>query len=988
MICQQQKLVNTFFSKVIFTEDLIRGFAMKVNPEIKKKILLLSCLTILIISLPLAAFMSNGNSTKDTTRADFKIDEAEVLERTDKLSHIQFSENIGQIENEDILFYGMIPGGTIGFAESKIFLMMEGNEGVTTLTFVGAANIAPQAIEEIEHRTNYFLGERGTYENVKSFQSVVYHDLWTGIYLLYKATEEGAKYEFEVSPGVDPDNIQIRVDGNGLLNVDQDSVRIEIKEEYFVDDGLLVTQGNTRIASSFKQIDEFTFGFDLDQYDRTKKLVIDPLMYSTYVGGNSNDNSPQIGVDDDGNVYVVGYTDSTNFPTLNGYNDTLWGSLDIFVFKLDPTGMNLIYSTYIGGELDETMDSMVIDIDGNVYVTGTTGSQNFPVTQDALNSTHNGFLDIYVLKLNSTGNGLDYSTYYGGTDEDTADSIALDSNGNVYVLGATKSADFPTKNAYDDTWNLNYDFVAFKLNSTMTKVEYSTYIGGSGTDYADVIDVDNSGNMYILGSTNSVDFPTTPNAYNTSTNGGLDMVVTKLNSTGDGLEYSTYIGGSAWEGGDWIVTDSLGNAYVIGTTASTDFPTVNPYNDTHSGLNDVCVFKLNSTGNGLDYSTYIGGSQDDGGRVIRVDSQGCAYLAIDTDSANFPIVSAYDSSYNGDVDVGIAKLNSTGNGLDFSTFFGGSDEDSPMGMVLEPEGTLYVSGITSSSTDFPLLNPYDYTHNGARDVFVFKLVTDETNPTLSSPQDLTYTIKDTGNQIQWSASDSNPCRYRLTFDGMIGEWVDWSGGTITINVDGLESGVYTCTITVEDSFGNYNQDSVVVTVLADESTPDIDSPEDVQYELGETGAQIQWNVGDRSPDMYKIVQNRLFQEDIVLEYSTWVNGTITISVDNLTVGVYTFTLTVYDGDGNSARDVVLVYVVDTVDPEISSPADIEYEESISGESIDWIVSDHSPESYEITRNGISIIAGAWDGCNISIDVGSLFHGEYIFTLVVHDASGN
>jgi len=961
---------------------------MKGKSKVQKRVLLLLCLSILVISFPLAVFLSEGISNNDTTQAFTVTDDSELLEMATEASQVQFLENVGQIGNEQILLYGSIPGGSIGFAESKIVLMMQGHNDITTLSFVGASDVVPEGIGEKNQKNNYFLGDRGSFENVRSYHSIIYHNLWPGIDLIYKATADGAKYQFDVLPCADPANIQICVSGDASLLVNEDSVRIETRGDHFVDEGLVAFQGDSEIQAAFVQIDDAIFGFELGEYDRSMKLSIDPLLYSTFVGGSSTENDPIMAIDDDGYIYVAGETYSSDFPIKNAFNDTLWGITDIFVFKLDPTGTNLIYSTFIGGAQFEGADDIEIDSSGNVYVVGMTFSTDFPVTGDALNGTSLGGYDAVIFKLNSTGNGLEYSTYFGGSDNDTTNSILLDADGNVYVYGRTESTDFPTKNALNDTINGNYDLFVLKLNSTMTGVEYSTYLGGTLIEFADVIDLDDNGNVYILGSTSSIDFPTTPGALNTSSNGAPDVVVCKLNATGNGLIYSTYIGGSNWDSANYLVADSFGNVYVVGVTECDDFPTKNALNDTRNGLNDAFVFKLNATGNGLLYSTFLGGTVDDSARVLCVDPQGNAYIALQTDSPDFPVVSAYDSSLNGATDMAIVKLNSTGNGLTFSSYFGGEGEEMPRDMILVSEDTFYVCGETSSIQEFPILDAFDYSQNGGDDVFIIKYSTDENNPTLSSPQDITYTYKDTGNQIQWSASDSNPSRYRITIDGFASQWTNWAGGTITANVDGLDPGAYSYTLTVEDTIGYSNRNTVVVTVLEDTTAPIIDSPNNTDYELGETGFEIDWHVGDRSPDSYSIVRSQYDQGDVLVEYATWTNGTISFSLNNTPFGVYNFTLILYDENGNSARDTVMVSVLDTTAPEINSPADVDYMEGFSGETIGWIVSDLSPESYEITRDGIIIVAGSWDGSNIIIDVGSLVEGVYTFTLTVLDASGN
>ncbi|MGY5878928.1 MAG: SBBP repeat-containing protein [Candidatus Thorarchaeota archaeon] len=954
----------------------------------RKQLLVLSCLALLVISLPLSAAMSDQAQNVVEKDEGVLQEDSAIVEKATQLSNTHFLQNNGQIGIDRIQFYSVMPGGSIGFAESEILLIMQDNEEIATLTFLGANNVAPKGISENSQTSNYFLGDRGSYQNVASYQRIMYHNLWDGIDLIYKTTPEGVKYQFDVMPGANPSIIQIQVDGSGTLLIDEESVKFETMGENFVDEGLVAIQGDERIQASFSKIESNTFGFEVGAYDHSAKLIIDPLLYSTYIGGSGGVSNPVMAIDDEGYIYVAGTTDSSDFPIVNGFNDTLWGIQDIFIFKLDPTGTNLIYSTYVGGSEFESAESIAIDGNGNVYVAGDTFSSDFPTTDDALNNTYNGLYDAVVFKLNSTGNGLEYSTYYGGSQIDRTNTILLDNDGSVYVFGRTESPDFPTKNALNYTLNGGYDLYVFKLNSTMTGVEYSTYLGGIDDEFADNIDLDDNGNIYILGSSASLDYPTTPGALNTTSNGEPDIVVSKLNSTGNGLIYSTYVGSADWDAGNYLVANPTGDVYVVGVTESTDFPTLNAYNDTSNGLNDAVVFKLNATGNGLLYSTYLGGSVDESPRVLCIDSQGNAFIALVTDSPDFPVVSAFDNSLDGATDIAIVKLNSTGNGLDFSSYFGGEDEDKPTDMILIPNGIFYVCGETSSVQDFPLMGAYDYSFNGGDDVFILKYAIDESSPSINSPQNIVYTYKDTGNYIQWLVSDPNPARYQLTINGYTGQWQTWDGGSLSFNIDNLDTGVYTYTLTVEDTIGHSNQDTVVVTVLPDTTAPNIDSPIDAEFELGTSGLDIIWNVGDRSPDGYTIEVIQSSQTSILMEYSSWVNGTISFSLDDLAYGIYNVTLTVFDENGNSVNDTVEVTVVDTHDPAISTPSDITYVEGTSGETIDWVVSDLSPYSYEITRNGTTVAEGTWDGSSISIEVGSLSPGVYTFTLVVRDAAGN
>ena len=314
-------------------------------------------------------------------------------------------------------------------------------------------------------------------------------------------------------------------------------------------------------------------GFEVAAYDTAKPLVIDPiLVYSTFLGGSSDDYGGGIAVDTSGNAYVMGDTNSTNFPTTPGaFRTTKGGSSDAFVTKLNLTGSALVYSTYLGGSSDDYGQAIAVDTSGNAYVMGNTISSDFPTTPGAFQTTYGGGSDAFVTELNPAGSALVFSTYLGGSNTEYGGGIALDTSGNAYVTGYTNSENFPTTpGAFQTTKNgteFSGDAFVTKLNPAGSALVYSTYLGGSGSAELNArIAVDTSGSAYVTGQTDSIDFPITAAAFQTTIGGGLDSYVTKLNLTGSALVYSTYLGGSSIEYGAGIAVDTSGNAYVTGYT--------------------------------------------------------------------------------------------------------------------------------------------------------------------------------------------------------------------------------------------------------------------------------------------------------------------------------------------------------------------------------------------------------------------------------------
>ena len=390
------------------------------------------------------------------------------------------------------------------------------------------------------------------------------------------------------------------------------------------------------------------------------------LLYSTYLSGSFTDGFSDIysvgnaiAVDFLGDAYITGSTSSSDFPVTPGAFQPVFASKNLpkanaFVAELSPRGDALVYSTYLGGNRFDVGFGIAVDSSGNAYVSGETGSTNFPVTPNGFQTTFAGGTttggaqptDAFVTKLNAAGSALAYSTYLGGSGDEYAAGIAVDASGNAYVTGATSSTNFPTNAPFQAVYGGGpEDVFVTKLNAAGSLLVYSTYLGGSGDDHAAGIAVDASGNAYVTGTTTSTNFPTNA-PFQTAYGGGPeDVFVTKLNPAGSALAYSTYLGGSGDDYAAGIAVDASGNAYVTGTTTSTNFPTNAPFQAAYGGgPEDVFATELNAAGNGLVYSTYLGGSGDDFGGGIAVDNSGSGYLTGGTSSTNFPLSSPLQST--------------------------------------------------------------------------------------------------------------------------------------------------------------------------------------------------------------------------------------------------------------------------------------------------------------------------------------------------------
>jgi hypothetical protein len=422
---------------------------------------------------------------------------------------------------------------------------------------------------------------------------------------------------------------------------------------------------------------------------------------------------------------VTGQTYSTDFPTRNPLQGKYADQTDAFVFKLTASGDALVYSTYLGGSNGDSAAAIAVDSSGDVYVTGATSSPDFP-TLDPIQANFRGNNDVFVAKLNAAGNALVYSTFLGGSSDishsgyDAGYGIAVDSSSSAYVTGVTTSTNFPTVNPIQATHaGGSSDAFISKLNAAGSGLVYSTFLGGARDDYSHQIAVDSSGNAYITGSTDSPDFPTM-NAFQTAYGGGNnDAFVSELNFEGSALVYSTYLGGTDNDAGTGITVDSSGNAFVTGLTYSTGFPIHNPLQGSNAGAQDAFVAKLNAAGDALEYSTYLGGRFNEYGAGIAVDPSGSAYITGYTNSTDFPTHNPLQGSKTGAQDAFIAALDPQGS-LVLSTYLGGTGGDSGSSIAVDGSGYVYLTGSTSS-TDFPTLNPLQPALAGINpDAFVAK----------------------------------------------------------------------------------------------------------------------------------------------------------------------------------------------------------------------------------------------------------------------------
>ena len=613
-----------------------------------------------------------------------------------------------------------------------------GREETIRVSFVGANNEARlEGQEEQEAKFNYFRGsDPGKWVSAApSFKKVVYRDLYPGVDLVVSGQKGKIKGEYVVRPGSDPETICLKYDGAKALRVNaKGQLEIQTSSGMLIEDvptSYQLSAGTKRaVKAGYHIAADDTVRFQVGAYRRNADLVIDPLAFSTFLGGNSSDQGNAITMDVLGNTYVVGYTWSSDFPTTGGaFDESYNGLADVFISKVTSTGNMVLYSTFLGGSGEDRGYGIGLDGVGNIFVTGVTTSSDFPTTAGAFDTGFNGAGDVFITKLNSSGSTLLYSTFLGGSADDFSMGLKVDGSGAVYVTGFTASTAFPTTaGAFDTSHNGGWDAIITKLNSSGSALLYSTFLGGSNTDQAGGIAVDGNGNAAVSGYTASTAFPTTAGAFDTSYSGGAqDAFVTELNSSGSALLYSTFLGGSNTDQASGIAVDGNGNAIISGYTYSTDFPTTAGAFDTSQdgGTQDAFITRLNASGSALLYSTFLGGSGNEMGYQVGLDSSGNAYVSGYTSSSDFPTTSgAYDTSYNGGTsDAFISKLNSSGSALLYSTFLGGAGSEYALGLFVDLYRHVYLTG-TTDSADFPTTSGvFDMSYGGGYDSFVTKLAT-------------------------------------------------------------------------------------------------------------------------------------------------------------------------------------------------------------------------------------------------------------------------
>lgn len=723
-----------------------------------------------------------------------------------------FEPSVGQIggqSDESVSFFSRGAGYDLFLTKEGAILSLQQKQlkgGSNVVLHMQLPGARPDTVitgtDQLPGKTNYLRGNdsKKWNLNITNYAKVRYKNIFDGIDLVYYGNQGQLEYDFLVAAGADAKAIHlafkgargIRVDrhtGDLVVNMGQGIQDVRFRRPVAYQEEAKPGAGKHFVAANYTLDARNRVSFQLGAYDHRKTLLIDPtLSYSTYLGGSSNDYGASIAVDSSGSAYVTGYTNSITFPVTAGAFQTTCGggcsgtTVDAFVTKLDPTGSSIIYSTYLGGAGNDYGNGIVLDAAGNAYIVGQTFSTDFPTTAGAFQTSCGGGScakgDAFIAELNSTGSALVYSTYLGGSSVNQGNGIALDAANNAYLTGYTQSLDFPTTpGAFQTSCSCSKNSSVFvtELNSAGTALVYSTYLGGNNVDVGYQIALDSSNNAFVTGYATSTNFPTTAGAFQTTIAANKAAFVTKLNPTGSALVYSTYLGGSSSilntpceACGTSIAVDSAGNAYVCGLTAESTFPiTPGAYQSVFMSTtkgHDAFITKLNPTGTALVFSTYLGGTQDDGATGIGLDASGNVWLKGNTQSSDFPVTpGAFQTVLGGLFDSYVAELDPTGSQLLYSSYIGGSGTEfggatRVLALDNQTPPNVYLTGYTNS-TNFPTTaGSFQPASAGANDAFVSKFSPspnvglapvslgfgNQNDGTTSPPQSVTLT--NTGNQ--------------------------------------------------------------------------------------------------------------------------------------------------------------------------------------------------------------------------------------------------
>jgi len=907
--------------------------------------------------------------------------------------------------------------------------------------------------DELPGYVNYYLPScpEGI-TNLKSYRVVRVKDVYPGIDWVFRYDADGnLHHEFVVKPEGNPDEIKLKVKWADVkLSDDGSEIILSTPVGDILDGSIYAYEGDKRVKVNYV-FDNGLLAYDVRGWSRNENLVIDPplaRLWATYYGGNSIDWAKSVATDPQGNVYVVGHTLSTNFPVYDPgggayYQGSNAGYYDAFILKFNSGGVRL-WATYYGGSHGDYANSVATDPQGNVYVVGGTYSTNFPVYDQGGGAYYqeSGNLDAFILKFNSSGVRL-WATYYGGNHGDYASSVATDPQGNVYVVGRTHSTNFPVYDpgggAYYQGSRAGYeDAFILKFNSGGVRL-WATYYGGSSVDWASSVATDPQGNVYVVGYTRSTDFPVYDPGdgayYQGSFAGYDDAFILKFNFRGS-RQWATYYGGSGDERAYSVATDPQGNVYVVGWTCSLDFPVYNPrscahyrrslvglakffynllvlsgayYQRSNAGYRDAFILKFDSSGV-RQWATYYGGSSVDDASSVATDPQGNVYVVGKTYSSDFPVYKlrgTYPYKSRACIDSGdvfILKFNPRRIKLQWATYCGGSSVEDASSVATDLQGNVYVVGQTWS-TDFPVYNPsggayYQGSNAGIYDVFILKFMV-SAGPTLKEPA-RGQILSTSPVHFAWKSFNIfgayTNYQLQVSTDSSFNSNLSYQTADTVYSVN-LSDGVYYWRVRAvkadnSDSSGwslvwNFTYDTTAPTV------PNLISPTNNSW-LNTAQVIFIWNRSQDSLSGVKEYELQIASDPLFVNPITYTTSDTTLSISNLSDGVYYWRVRAKDYAGNlSGWSGVMSFGLDITGPTVPNliaPSN----NSIFNVSQVTFIWNHSQDNvsgvkeYELQIGSDSSFTNSttYTVTDTTVTISNLNEGVYCWRVRAEDNAGN
>lgn len=635
-----------------------------------------------------------------------------MVQESSPVLPLVFEPNRGQAP-ADFEYVGRTGQGTVLIGKSGMALLSATGKDAIRMKITGATPTQSEPLERQGATSNYFVGNSGMWRTaIPHYGKIKYKNIYPGIDLLYYGTGQQLEYDFILSPGRTFSVIElafegarkVRLDKEGNLLIDAHGRTVrQLRPRVYQN----INGVQRQVAASYRVLRGSRVQFELGRYDRSRELVIDPVVqFAGYVGREGHDSAVSVVTDAAGSVYIAGSTNSTQLATSSAAQDTFAAESDAYVAKFSASG-TLQFLTYFGGNRFDTGLAVGVDSAGNPYLAGVTLSSNLPASGGA-QTAFGGEDDGFIAKFNSTGSRLLWATYVGGNAADWAAGMAVDSQGGAWLTGWTQSTNFPVRGAFQSgTAGGGSDVFITRVSPTGENFTYSTYFGAEGRDLGSGIAVDAQGILHITGATTSNNLPTGVAPRGTVA-GDLDAFIAKLNPATNQVIYGRVLGGAGEDYGTGIAVDPAGNSYVVGHTKSPGFPaTRTSAQSTFGGNTDIFVARLNGNTGATDYATFLGGNGDDWTEAIAVDAAGSAYVAGWTNSGNFPVRNPIQANYQGGggsanqrFDAIVARLSPGGDSLLYSTYFGGAGEDKAYGVTLDPGGNVLITGTTTT----PLLS--------------------------------------------------------------------------------------------------------------------------------------------------------------------------------------------------------------------------------------------------------------------------------------------